>query len=121
MVYARRRIEPPQPSAPTRTAPAGDPEEPEPPSEDSSEPDQEEGEEEESLEPPDALPEEEEEVELEIEVEEAGEEAAVEAPQEESEEEEATVASSPKLPTLRGSVARECSQFSRACIRDRPV
>ena len=74
------------------------------------------------MEPPDALPEEEEEVELEIEVEEAGEEAAVEAPQEESEEEEeATVASSPKLPTLRGSVARECSQFSRACIRDRPV
>ena len=93
VVYARRRIEHPQPTAPLRAAPAGDPEEPEPPSEDdSSEPDQE-GEEEESSEPPDAPPEEDVEVEVEVEAE---EEAAVEAPQEET---EAPSAASPRLPS----------------------
>ena len=103
MVYARRRVEHPQPTAPYRAAPAGDPddpEEPEPPSEgDPSEPDQEEGEEEEESSEPPCAPEED--VELELEVD-AGEEAAPEAPQEETEH---SSAASPRLPTPRGSVA----------------
>ena len=103
VVYARRRVEHPQPTAPYRAAPAGDPddpEEPEPPSEgDPSEPDQEEGEEEEESSEPPCAPEED--VELELEVD-AGEEAAPEAPQEETEH---PSVASPRLPTPRGSVA----------------
>ena len=76
-MFARRRVEHPQPSTTVRAAPAGDPDdpdEPEPPSEgDSSEPDQEEGEEEEeeeSSEPPCAP--EERDVEVEFPVEDLG-------------------------------------------------
>ena len=106
VVYARRRVEHPQPSTTVRTAPAGDPddpEEPEPPSEgDPSEPDQEEGEEEEgeeSSEPPCAPEERDIEVDFPVEAE---EEAAPEAPQEETEH---PSVASPRLPTPRGSVA----------------
>ena len=106
VVYARRRVEHPQPSTTVRAAPAGDPDdpdEPEPPSEgDSSEPDQEEGEEEEgeeSSEPPCAPEERDIEVEFPVEAE---EEAAPEAPQEETEH---PSVASPRLPTPRGSVA----------------